>query len=61
MAEPPTHDLPEAPPVPVDAPRLEMRDAAPPILGSWRNVYLLTLGALATYILVFWAISEAYR
>jgi hypothetical protein len=61
MSKPPIHDLPEAGPTPVDDPRAEMADAAPPVLGSWRNVYLLTLGALTVYIVVFWAISEAYR
>jgi hypothetical protein len=28
-------------------------EAAPPVLGSWRNLYLLVLGALAAQIAVY--------
>lgn len=33
----------------------------PPFLGSWRNVYVALLVTLASYIAVFWLITEAYR
>lgn len=42
-------------------PRPEMADAAPPILGSWRNVYALTLGTLAGLIALFWLLTETYK
>ena len=35
-------------------------DDAPPLLGSWRNIYLLVLGILALLIALFWAITRAY-
>ena len=40
-------------------PRPELDDA-PPILSSWRNIYLLLVGALAAMVLVFWLIDRAY-
>ncbi len=40
-------------------PRPEMDDA-PPILGSWRNIYLLLLGTLALLIALFGAITRIY-
>lgn len=33
----------------------------PPLLGSWRNLYLLVLGNLAVLVLLFWLFSEVYR
>lgn len=41
------------------APRPELDDA-PPILGAWRNLYLLLLGSLALLIALFWALTRAY-
>ncbi|WP_331102345.1 hypothetical protein [Archangium sp.] len=41
------------------APRPELDDA-PPVLGSWRNIYLFVLGTLALLIALFWAITRAY-
>jgi hypothetical protein len=41
------------------APRPELDDA-PPLLGSWRNIYLLVLGTLAVLIALFWALTRAY-
>lgn len=51
-------DTPDAsPPAP---PRPEM-DATPPLLGSWRNIYLVVLGNLAVLVLLFWLLTRAYR
>jgi hypothetical protein len=49
------------PPAPAGAPepRPELDDA-PPLLGSWRNIYLLVLGNLALLVALFWAITRAY-
>ncbi|HEX8701113.1 MAG TPA: hypothetical protein VF815_19870 [Myxococcaceae bacterium] len=41
------------------APRPEMNDA-PPVLGSWRNIYLFVLGTLALLVALFWALTRAY-
>jgi hypothetical protein len=35
-------------------------DDAPPLLGSWRNIYLFVLGTLALLIALFWALTRAY-
>jgi len=32
----------------------------PPLLGSWRALYTLVLGALAAQILVYWLVTRAY-
>ena len=29
-------------------------DDAPPVLGSWRNIYLFVLGTLAVLVALFW-------
>ncbi len=49
------------PPTPAGAPepRPELDDA-PPLLGSWRNIYLLVLGNLALLVALFWALTWAY-
>jgi hypothetical protein len=36
-------------------------DDAPPVLGTWRNLYLLVLGNLALMVTLFWWLSRAYR
>jgi hypothetical protein len=41
--------------------RPELDDAPPPLLGSWRNVYGVVLGTLAAVVVLFWALSQAYR
>ncbi|WP_395823173.1 hypothetical protein [Archangium minus] len=41
------------------SPRPELDDA-PPLLGSWRNIYLFVLGASALLIALFWALTRAY-
>ncbi|NMO20899.1 hypothetical protein HPC49_27365 [Pyxidicoccus fallax] len=41
------------------APRPEMDDA-PPLLGSWRNIYLVVLGTFVLFVALFWALTEAY-
>jgi hypothetical protein len=35
-------------------------DDAPPILGSWRNVYALVLGNLAFLVIAFWILTRVY-
>ena len=35
-------------------------DDAPPLLGSWRNIYLFVLGTLALLVALFWALTRAY-
>jgi hypothetical protein len=39
--------------------RPEMDDA-PPVLGSWRNIYLFVLGTLAVLVVLFWALTRAH-
>jgi hypothetical protein len=48
---------PELAPAPTARPEL---DDAPPLLGSWRNIYLLVLGCLALLVALFWALTRAY-
>ena len=33
----------------------------PPVLGSWRRIYLIVLGLLALWILLFAAFTAHYR
>ena len=33
-------------------------EAAPPVLGSWRNVYALVLAALAVLIVLFYTLTR---
>ena len=35
-------------------------DETPPLLGRWRNIYLLVLGSQVVVALVFWLIGAAY-
>lgn len=35
-------------------------DDVPPLLGSWRNIYLLVLGTLALLVALFKALTWAY-
>jgi hypothetical protein len=39
--------------------RPELNDV-PPLLGSWRNIYLLVLGTLALLVALFGALTWAY-
>ncbi len=32
-------------------------DDAPPLLGSWRNIYLTVVGTLALYVVSLWLFS----
>lgn len=32
----------------------------PPILGSWRNLYVLVLGTFALMVLVLWLVTQVY-
>ncbi|RKG71249.1 hypothetical protein D7V80_02565 [Corallococcus sp. CA054B] len=50
------------PPEPADAvpARRPELDDAPPLLGSWRNIYILVLGAFVLFVAVFWGLTEAY-
>lgn len=52
---PMTPDDPAAPPA-----RPEL-DETPPLLGSWRNIYLVVLGNLVVLIALFWLLTRAYR
>lgn len=36
-------------------------DERPPLLGAWRNIYLVVLGNLAALIVLFWAITRAFN
>jgi len=44
---------------PPDASRPEL-SSEPPVLGSWRNIYLFVLGTLALLVALFWALTRAY-
>lgn len=46
-------------PLPAPGPRPELDDA-PPLLGSWRNIYLLVLGTFVLLVALFWVLTEAY-
>ena len=35
-------------------------DESPPLLGSWRRMYLLVIGALAAVVVVFTALTRIY-
>jgi hypothetical protein len=37
-----------------------MNDDPPPILGSWRNLYVLVIANLALTVLVLWLVTRAY-
>lgn len=43
-----------------DEPQRADLDETPPILGSWRAIYLVVLGNLAVLVLLFWAVTRAY-
>jgi hypothetical protein len=40
--------------------RPELEDRAP-VLGSWRNIYLVLVGGLALYVMLLWGLSWVYR
>jgi hypothetical protein len=42
-----------------EAPRPEMGDAPP--FATWRRIYLIVLGALALQVVVYAALTAAYR
>jgi hypothetical protein len=35
-------------------------DARPPILGRWRNIYLVVLGALVAQVVVYTLLTRVY-
>lgn len=35
-------------------------DDAPPVLGSWRNIYLVVLGTLVALVIVFTIVTQVY-
>lgn len=39
------------------APRAEEADAPPPLLGHWKNLYLLVLAELGVLVLLFYALT----
>lgn len=51
---------PETPADPSPPARPEL-DETPPLLGSWRNIYLVVLGNLALLVVLFWLLTRAYR
>ena len=38
--------------------RADEAEAPPPLLGSWRNLYLVVLGELAALVLLFYALTR---
>lgn len=36
----------------------EAQDEAPPLLGSWRNLYVAVLAELAVLVLLFYALTR---
>ncbi len=52
MSEP----VPEKP-----APARPELDETPPLLGSWRNIYVVVLGNLALLVLIFWLLTRAFN
>jgi hypothetical protein len=43
-----------------DTPNQEELDDRPPILGSWKNLYILVLVVHAIIIVLFYLITRAY-
>ena len=39
----------------------QLEDQRPPVLGSWRNLYLLVLGALLLQILIYYGITRYFE
>lgn len=35
-------------------------DETPPVLGSWRAIYLVVLGNLLALVVLFWALTRVY-
>lgn len=35
-------------------------DDRPPLLGSWRNLYFMVIGTLATLVTIFWWLTRHY-
>lgn len=48
--------MPEKP-----APARPELDETPPLLGSWRNIYVVVLGNLALLVLIFWLLTRAFN
>jgi hypothetical protein len=48
---------PPSPEKPAHRPEL---DETPPLLGSWRNVYLMVLGAFALFVVLFSVLTWVY-
>ena len=38
-----------------------LEDNKPPVLGSWRNLYWLVLGALALQIIIYYGITRYFE
>lgn len=43
-----------------DEPQYDPLDDRPPLLGSWRNLYLMVIGTLAGLVLIFWWLTRHY-
>ena len=41
--------------------QLQREEHTPPILGSWKKLYLLVLGNLAFLVLVFYFLTKYYQ
>jgi len=39
----------------------EKDNTKPPVMGSWKNLYILVLSVLIVLILVFYAITQYYK
>ncbi|AKQ63801.1 hypothetical protein A176_000713 [Myxococcus hansupus] len=50
---------PREPTAEASAPRPELDDA-PPLLGSWRNIYLLVMATFVAFVVVGWVLTEVY-
>ncbi|MCP3100307.1 hypothetical protein LZ198_15660 [Myxococcus sp. K15C18031901] len=61
MSTAPTPSSQASAPAPVaPVPPRQDLDDAPPLLGSWRNIYLLVLGTFVLFVALCWALTEAY-
>jgi hypothetical protein len=45
---------------PEAAPERKEMDDRPPVLGSWRSIYLVVLGNLLLMVVLFWVLTKVY-
>ncbi|MFP2957982.1 hypothetical protein ACLEPN_09165 [Myxococcus sp. 1LA] len=53
------HLNPREPAAEAPAPRPELDDA-PPLLGSWRNIYILVMATFVVFVVLGWVLTEVY-